>query len=168
MNTRYQAPQVIPDLLDVLMLDFSTLLRANSYGEDTFVSKAGVTIEGLLNVGVSGKFPAGDFFPVRNLVMDEAGIASECHAVALWRWLKQPTLQYVLGFALLEGTWNFHSFLLMEDGAILEPTPFRRELYYGRIFSPEETLIALRGRVGCIKRLNLPLSLDEIQKLYAR
>ena len=66
----------------------------------------------------------------------------ECHARAVLGKLLNPSWKLVIGFALIDDgdiEWVFHSFLINDNDEIIEPTPLKRDKYWGSILTEKQT-----------------------------
>jgi hypothetical protein len=66
--------------------------------------------------------------------------ANDCHFNAAKLFLKGQAVKVVSGFALSEGLWRSHTWVLNSRGRITETTE-PREVYFGTVLEPQEILL---------------------------
>ena len=96
----------------------------------------------------------------KKVILSDYLIYHECHAVSSYIWLNNPHYHYVLGFAYENDNdiWYFHSFLINDEGVIIEPSPIVRQVYWGRVMSFAETRIHVCEELDNIRNLGLEVT----------
>ena len=85
----------------------------------------------------------GKVFPKHFRFLSTRGPANECHQPTARKYERMPEYyQIATGYALSkDGLWRQHSWICCRNpsrGAPYEPTPIKRECYYGFLLSDEE------------------------------
>lgn len=86
-----------------------------------------------------------------------AGVMGQCHALASYLWLCNPSWKLYLGFGYQDeevpcnSSWYLHSFLVDTEGVIVEPTPLERDGYWGAPLSGELLKNSIREELKVIK-----------------
>ena len=81
-------------------------------------------------------------------------INQQCHAVAAYEWLEDPTQKFIFGFSYIDSAWYMHSFLKNSSGRIIEPTPLVRDIYWGREYSLAETKFLVAEELNKMRDLD--------------
>lgn len=83
---------------------------------------------------------------------------NSCHVVSAWLWYKDRSNKLVTGYGLSkdDGLWRQHSFIV-RDGTIIEPTPVKRNVYYGVALNAAESKRFFKNEKDSIKELGLSL-----------
>ena len=81
----------------------------------------------------------GEFYPANGASLRRMQ-ANRCHFNAAKHFLTGQAAKVVSGFALSEGLWRSHTWVLNSRGRIIETTE-PREVYFGTVLEPKEILL---------------------------
>ena len=80
-----------------------------------------------------------------------------CNTIAAYEHYRNAEIAIGFGFAYSAdlSTWYMHSFNVAEDGVIIEPTPLIREIYWGRVLTPDEAAFYVEGEWSNLQTFGL-------------
>lgn len=84
-------------------------------------------------------------------------IEQECHASTALAWLTDPTMRVFAGFGYCGELmrWDYHSFAVDSKDRIVEPTPLKRDVYFGAELVGDAILSFVREELDNLAALGI-------------